>query len=229
MITCAVRRYGFLLCTLPPYICRPYLAIVDRVVRTSIYRILGVSHDVQTLDQLNCAKRELSLPTEFGGLNVPSLELDAEHAHYASFTATLANMITDYESESLGPLYGLIRHGLLNVAISTLPWVGQLRNSYDSISTMGGFLESDLAVLTNTLNQNLSDYAGPDVELVVSPLNNAVAPVTRLTCLQLPTPDALTRLGDSKGHIQRDISRFLRARAYLDPLAFCRPSPLNYI
>jgi hypothetical protein len=36
---------------------------------------------------------------EFGGLHVPSLELDVEHAHYASFTETLANMITDYESE----------------------------------------------------------------------------------------------------------------------------------
>jgi hypothetical protein len=62
---------------------------------------------------------------------------------------------------------------------------------------MGGFSESDLVVLTNTMNQNLSDYAGPDVELVVSPVNNAVAPATQLTCLQLPTPDALTCLGDS--------------------------------
>jgi hypothetical protein len=85
---------------------------------------------------------------------------------------------------------------------------------------MGGVSESDLVVLTNTLNQNLSDYAGPDVELVVSPVNNAVAPSTQLSCLQLPTPDALTRLGDSGGHIQRGISRILRARAYLDLLAF---------
>jgi hypothetical protein len=43
---------------------------------------------------------------------------------------------------------------------------------------------------------SLSDYAGPDVDLVVSPVNNAVTPATQLTCLQLPTPDALTRLGD---------------------------------
>jgi hypothetical protein len=163
---------------------------------------------------------------KFGGLNVPSLELDAEHAHYASFTATLANLITDYESESLGPLYGLIRHELLNVATSTLPWAVELRNSYDSISTMGGFSESDLVVSTNTLNQDLSDFARPDVELVVSPVNNAVAPATQLTCLQLiPTLDALTRLGDSGGHIQGGISRILRAMAYLNLLAFCRPSP----
>jgi hypothetical protein len=70
------------------------------------------------------------------------------------------------------------------------------------------------------VNQNLSDYVGPDVELVVSPVNNAVAPATQLTCLHLPTPDALTRLGDYGGHIQRGISRILRARAYLDLLAF---------
>jgi hypothetical protein len=68
MITCAARRYGFLLRTLPPNICRPYLATPDRAVRTKGYRILSVSHDVQTLDQLNCAKRQLSVPAEFGGL-----------------------------------------------------------------------------------------------------------------------------------------------------------------
>jgi hypothetical protein len=191
---------------------------------------LGVSQDAQTLDKLNCAKRQLSLPAEFGGFNVPTLELGAEIAHYASFTATLANLIIDYESESLGPLYGLIRQEILNVATSSLPCAVQLRNSYDSISTMGGFSESDLVVLTNTLNQNLSDYAGPDVELVVSSVNNAVAPATRLTCRQLPTPDALTRSGDSGGrHIQRGKSRILRARAYLDLLAFCISSPPDYM
>jgi hypothetical protein len=94
---------------------------------------------------------------------------------------------------------------------------------------MGGFLESDVVVLTNTLNQNLPDYAGPYVELVVSPVNNAVAPATQLTCLPLSTPDALTRLEDSGGHIQRGISRILRARAYLDLLAFCRLSPPDYM
>jgi hypothetical protein len=49
-------------------------------------------------------------------------------------------------------------------------------------------------VLTNTLNQALSECAGgPDVELVVSPVDNAAASPTYLICLQLPTPDALTR------------------------------------
>jgi hypothetical protein len=89
----------------PPFdICRPYLAAAKRASRASVFRILGVSHDVQTLDQLNCAKRQLSLPAEFGGLNVLSLELDVEPLHYASLTATLANLIIDYVSESLGPM-----------------------------------------------------------------------------------------------------------------------------
>jgi hypothetical protein len=148
---------------------------------------------------------------------------------HALFTATLANLIIDYESELLGPLYGLIRQEILIVATSTLPWAVQLRNSYDTISTMGGFSESDLVVLTNTLHQDISDYDGPDVELVVSPVNNAVAPATQMSCLQLPTPDALTRLGDSMGHIQRGISRIFLARAYLDLLVFCRPSPPDYM
>jgi hypothetical protein len=48
---------------------------------------------------------------------------------------------------------------------------------------MGGFSESDLVVLTNTLSQDLSDYVGPGVELVVSPVINVVAPGTQFTCL----------------------------------------------
>jgi hypothetical protein len=94
---------------------------------------------------------------------------------------------------------------------------------------MGGFLEFDLVFLTKTLNQYLSDYDGPDVEFVVSPVNNERAPAPQVTCLQLPTPDALTPSGDSGGHIQRGISRVLRARVYLDLLAFCRPSPPDYM
>jgi hypothetical protein len=120
MTACTVRRYGFLPRTLPPDICRLYLGVAYRVVRTAVFGILGVSHDVQTLDKVNCAKCKLSLPAEFRGLNVPSLELDAKLAHYASFIATLANLISDYESESLGSMLGLIRHELLNVA-TTLP------------------------------------------------------------------------------------------------------------
>jgi hypothetical protein len=88
---------------------------------------------------------------------------------------------------------------------------------------MGGFLESDLVVLSKTvLNQDIFDYVGPDVELVVSPVNNVAMPATQLTCLQLPTPEALTRSGDSGGHILRIL---IRARAFLDLLAFCKPSP----
>jgi hypothetical protein len=94
---------------------------------------------------------------------------------------------------------------------------------------MGGVSESDLAVLTSTLYQDLSDYVGPDVELVVSAVDNAAASATQLSCLQLPARDALTRSGDFGGHIQRDTSRTLRARAYLDLLAFCIPSPPDHM
>jgi hypothetical protein len=113
---------------------------------------LSVFQDAQTFDPLYGSKRELSLPVEFGGLSVPSLELCAKYAHYASFTATLANRINGYESESPGHMYGLLRQEVLNIANSTLRWAVQLRSSYDMISNMGGFSESDLVVLSNTLN-----------------------------------------------------------------------------
>jgi hypothetical protein len=56
MITCAVRRYEFLLRT-PPHMYRPYLIAANIAVRSAVFRILRVSLDVQTLDQLNCARR----------------------------------------------------------------------------------------------------------------------------------------------------------------------------
>jgi hypothetical protein len=43
VITCAVRRYGLMLRTLPPNICRPYFVAADRAVRKAFYRIFGVS------------------------------------------------------------------------------------------------------------------------------------------------------------------------------------------
>jgi hypothetical protein len=95
---------------------------------------------------------------------------------------------------------------------------------------MGGFSESDLAVLTNTLNQDLSDYVGPNVELVVSPIDNAAACPIQLICLLLPTSDALTRSGDFGSHIiHRDMSSIFRAHAYLDLMAFCKPYPQDYM
>jgi hypothetical protein len=57
-----------------------------------------------------------------------------------------------------------------------------------------------------------------------------VASATKLTSLQLPAlSDPLTRSGDSGGHIPRSISRILRARAYLDLMAFHTPSPSDYM
>jgi hypothetical protein len=181
-----------------------------------------------------CAKRQLSMPVELGGLNVPSFELNVEPPPYAQFIVTLANVMNDYESESLGPMYGLIRKNYCMLLL--LPyfglWAVQSLNSYDTISNMGRFSELELAVLmTSALNQYLSDFVGPDVELLVSPVDNiAAASATQLTYLQLKTPESLSRSGNFGGHIQwpGGILRILRARAYLYLMAFCKPSPPDY-
>jgi hypothetical protein len=57
MITCSVRHYGFLFRTLPPHIYRQYLVVAYKAVCTAVFRSLGISQDVQTLDKLKCAKR----------------------------------------------------------------------------------------------------------------------------------------------------------------------------
>jgi hypothetical protein len=109
------------------------------------------------------------------------------HIYIAYKTTILANpLIIDNESESVGPMYGLIRQELL-LHVATLPWAVHLRNSYDTISNVGEFSESDLAVLSDTRTRDLSDYAGPDVELVVSPVDNEAVSATQSIYLQLPT------------------------------------------
>jgi hypothetical protein len=101
-------------------------------------------------------------------LNVPSPRIDIEHAHYASFNATLANLIIDCESESVSPLYGIIRREVHNVATSTLPWAVQLRASYATISRTCGFSDVDLAVSATTLDHDLTDYVSSDVKIIPS-------------------------------------------------------------
>jgi hypothetical protein len=130
---------------------------------------------------------------------VLSLALDVEHAHCASFYATLTNLTNYHESESLGPFYGVIRREVHSVATSTLPWAVQLRASYATISRIGGFSDVDLTVLATTLDQDLSEYVGSDVEFVPSSSAFPVAPAPRMTCLQVPIPDALTRPNGKKG------------------------------
>jgi hypothetical protein len=92
---------------------------------------------------------------------------------------------------------------------------------------MGGLSELDFAVLTKTLNQNISDYDGFDLGLVVCSVDYMSVSATQLTYLQLLTPDALTRSGDFMCNIQRGVSRIARVRVYLDTLGFCRSSPLG--
>jgi hypothetical protein len=92
------------------YIARTLLLWIVLFGPLPLFVFFCVSPEVQAHEQINPATRELSLPAEFGGLNVPSLALDAELAHYASFEASVAILIIDYEYESLGPLYGIICH-----------------------------------------------------------------------------------------------------------------------
>jgi hypothetical protein len=134
MITCAVPRYGFVHRThSPPEVCRPYLAIVDSVARCVVFRILGFPRRYKHIIKVIAPCVRSPFPWSFGGLNMPSLALDFEPAHYASFEATLASLISDCDSKSLSPFYGTIRHELQNVATSPLPWKVLPRASFATI------------------------------------------------------------------------------------------------
>jgi hypothetical protein len=86
----------------------------------------------------------------------------------------------------------------------------------------GWFSDADLAVLTTTIDQDLSVYVSDDVEFAPSrtAFPNAMAPC--MTSLQAATPSALTRPSDTRGHLQRSISHSLNGRAFPD-LAHLRP------
>jgi hypothetical protein len=127
-------------------------------------------------------------------------------------------------------MYGLVCQELQHVAPFTFTWTVQFRNSYDATSSMSVFFViRSRGVDLYTKPRLFRLYDGHGVELVVFPVDNTAASAPQLTCLQLPTPDALTRSGDFGGHIQRSTSGRLRARAYLDLVAFCTPSPPDYM
>jgi hypothetical protein len=74
-----------------------------------------------------------------------------------------------------------------------------LRNSSDIISSTGGFYDFELAVLANTLNQDLANCMYYEVELVVAPLETGRAHAIKSTYLQIQTRGTLARSGDSGG------------------------------
>jgi hypothetical protein len=57
MITCAVRRYGFMLRTLPPYVCHMYLATAD----SAVFRIIGVFPEIRVIKSIKPRVNCLSL------------------------------------------------------------------------------------------------------------------------------------------------------------------------
>jgi hypothetical protein len=126
-------------------------------------------------------------------------------------------------------LYGIIRHELHNVATSTLDWAEHLRASFPTISLSGGFSYVDLTVLATTLDQDLPDYERLKDEFVPSHAATSAALAPRMICLQVLTPDALNRPSNTKGHLYCGISRNIKARAFLNLLAICDPSPTDYM
>jgi hypothetical protein len=56
-------------------------------------------------------------------------------------------------------------------------------------------------VLAAALDQDLPDYVGHDVDFVPSSFAFPAALAPRMTCLQVYTPDVLTRPSDTRGHL----------------------------
>jgi hypothetical protein len=173
---------------------------------------------------LDLAISQIRLPAEFGGFNVPSLEMEANSAHYASFTATLANLISDYEDASLGALYGMLCTELKNVAFSSNTWAVQLRAAWAEVAkTGGGFTVPELETVSATVNQDVHQYLGEDMELITysDMLSHGTAPVWAEDAkwyLSVPSPASVAEGSTFVGRIQRDITRTLRVRAFLDLL-----------
>jgi hypothetical protein len=92
----------------------------------------------------------------------------------------------------------------------------QFHASDATISRAGGFSDVHLTVLATTLDQDLSDDVGRDVELVPSAIvASPVALAPRLTCLRVPTPDALTRPSDTNGTSNTILRALLRLALFL--------------
>eukprot|EP00873_Tetraselmis_striata_P006786 jgi/Tetstr1/427050/TSEL_017255.t1 len=110
LVLCAVRQTGFLSHMMPPSELDPFLEAVDAANISAAFSLLGlVACDQQSTRRMEAAIVQISMPADFGGLNLALLQSEAPAAFYPAQSVVVPKPVREY-GPALGPaLYEAVR------------------------------------------------------------------------------------------------------------------------
>eukprot|EP00873_Tetraselmis_striata_P001850 jgi/Tetstr1/422114/TSEL_012971.t1 len=121
LVVCAVRKTGFLSRMMPPSELDPFLEAVDANI-SAAFSLLGLDYACdQSTPRMEAAIVQMSMPADFGGLNMAFLQFQAHAAFYSAQFDVLPKLVREY-GPALGLLYEPVRAEVSYVATSALPW-----------------------------------------------------------------------------------------------------------
>eukprot|EP00873_Tetraselmis_striata_P026877 jgi/Tetstr1/447141/TSEL_034578.t1 len=108
LVVCAVRQTGFLSRMMPPSELYPFLEAVDAANISAAFSLLGLDACDQSTPRMEAAIVQMSMPADFGGLNLALLQSEAPAAFYSAQSVVLPKLVREY-GPALGPLYEAVR------------------------------------------------------------------------------------------------------------------------
>eukprot|EP00873_Tetraselmis_striata_P012560 jgi/Tetstr1/432824/TSEL_022175.t1 len=108
LVVCAVRQTGFLGRMMPPSELDPFLEAVDAANISAAFSLLGLDACDQSTPRMEAAIVQMTMPADFGGLNLALLQSEAPAAFYSAQSVVLPKLVREY-GPALGPLYEAVR------------------------------------------------------------------------------------------------------------------------
>eukprot|EP00873_Tetraselmis_striata_P012131 jgi/Tetstr1/432395/TSEL_021792.t1 len=93
LVACAVRQTGFLSRMMPPSELDPFLEAVVAANISAAFSLLGVDACDQSTPRMEAAIVQMSMPADFGGLNLALLQSEAPAAFYSAQSVLLPKVV----------------------------------------------------------------------------------------------------------------------------------------
>eukprot|EP00873_Tetraselmis_striata_P039734 jgi/Tetstr1/459998/TSEL_005322.t1 len=93
LVVCAVRQTGFLSRMMPPSELDPFLEAVDAANISAAFSLLGLDACDQSTPRMEAAIVQMSMPADFGGLNLALLQSEAPAAFYSAQSVVLPKLV----------------------------------------------------------------------------------------------------------------------------------------
>eukprot|EP00873_Tetraselmis_striata_P025483 jgi/Tetstr1/445747/TSEL_033395.t1 len=116
LVVCAVRQTGFLSRMMPPSELDPFLEAVDAANISAAFSLLGLDACDQSTPRMEAAIVQMSMPADFGGLNLALLQSEAPAAFYSAQSVVLPKLVLEFI-----PGYGVAERHCLREQVIHLP------------------------------------------------------------------------------------------------------------